>query len=95
MNTQLKESGLAATYKISSLTGNLELSKYLGKKVQYKRDLLNDDFLKKNGTLSLTAIFEIKETQLNHKGVECLRGYDMTRGDTFGRCINISEIELI
>jgi len=95
MHNEIKESGLAAMYEISPITDNLELAFWLGKKAQYRRELLNEEFLRRNGTISLTAIFEIRETQKNYKGDSCLRGYDVTRGDTFGRVIHADQIELI
>jgi hypothetical protein len=96
MNTELKESGLASMFNISPITENLELAKFLGKKVQYKAELKgSEDFIIANGTLSLTAIFQINETQTNYRGIECLRGYDITRNDKFGRCIHPHQIELV
>lgn len=97
IHNDLKQSGLADLYKISNLTDNFELAKFLGKKVRYKKDLLeNESFLKSVGTNALTEIYEVKQVQKNWKDEDVLRGYATVNfNDTFGRCLEVEEIELV
>ena len=97
IHNDLKNSGIADLYKISYLTDNLELAKFIGKKVRYKRKLLKDDsFLKSVGTNALTEIYEVKQVQKNYKDQDVLRGYaTLNYNDTFGRCLSVEEIELV
>ena len=97
MHKDLKESGLADFYKISNITDNLELAKFLGKKVRYKKHLLRDkSFLKSVGENALTEIYEVKQVQKNWKDEDVLRGYGTVNfNDTFGRCLKVEEIELV
>ena len=39
IHKDLQESGLADIYNMSTITDNLELGKFLGKKVRYKKEL--------------------------------------------------------
>ncbi len=97
IHKDLQESGLADIYNMSTITDNLELGKFLGKKVRYKKELLNNDsFLRSVGEYALTEIYEIKQVQKNYKNDDVLRGYaTVNYKDTFGRCLNINEIELV
>ena len=94
MNKYLIDSGLTSMYSISPLTTNLDLAKWLGKEVRYKRELLTPEFVQANGTICIDTIFTIKETQKNYKGTEVLRGYALPI-DTFGRCLNPNDVEII
>jgi hypothetical protein len=95
IHNNLKDSGLADLYKISNLTDNLELANFLGKKVRYKKELLEDkSFLGRVGTNALTEIYEVRQVQKNWKGDDVLRGYGTVNfNDTFGRCLKVEEIE--
>ena len=97
VHKDLIESGLADLLKISNLTDNLDLAKFIGKKVRYKRKLLeNSAFLKSVGTNALTEIYEVKQVQKDYKGDDVLRGYATVNfNDTFGRCLNVEDIELV
>ena len=97
IHNDLVESGIADTFKISAMTSNLELGKFLGKKVRYKKELLNDaSFLRSVGEYALTEIYEVKQVQKDWKGNDVLRGYGTVNyNDTFGRCLNVEEIEMI
>jgi hypothetical protein len=97
IHNDLKQSGLANLYKISNLTENLELAKFLGKKVRYKKHLLKDkSFLKSVGEYALTEIYEVKQVQKDWKDEDVLRGYATVNfNDTFGRCLGVEEIELV
>ena len=96
MNRELKDSGLGELLQINTITGDLELGSFLGKKVKYSKAMINTaGFKKKYGSLAVDAIYEIREVQKNWKGEDCLRGYNIGTGDTFGRCLCATEIELI
>ena len=97
IHDDLVKSGLSDFYKISKITDNLQLGQFLGKKVRYKKELLNNkSFLRSVGRYALTEIYEIKQVQKNWKGEDVLRGYATVNfNDTFGRCLNVEEIELV
>ena len=86
MHKEIKESGLGELFKISHVTDNPKLIPFMGKKVRYKRNLLNHAFVIKYGTIAIDGIFAIKEVQKDCCGNDCLRGY--FEGDDFGRCMN-------
>jgi len=95
IHKDILESGLADQLKISAITDNLELGKFLGKKVRYKKELLNNpSFLRSVGEYALTEIYEIKQVQKDWQDNDVLRGYaTVNYKDTFGRCLNVEEIE--
>jgi len=95
IHKDILESGLADKFKISAITDNLELSRFLGKKVRYKKELLNNpSFLRSVGEYALTEIYEVKQVQKDWQNNDVLRGYGTVNyTDTFGRCLNAEEIE--
>lgn len=88
MNSLLKK-----RFQVKTITGNVKLIPFLGRKVRYKKELLTEEFLKRNGTVCENTVFVIKEVQIDYKGNEILRGYYL--GDEFGRCIRPDDVELI
>ena len=91
---ELKSSGLADMLKISPVTSNHELGKWLGKTVRYKKELIKDkDFIRLNGTIIKDNTFKIKQVQKDHIGKDMLRGYAIENNDTFGRVIDPNDIE--
>ena len=95
MHNDLDSSGLGSQLKIRAATENLELAPFLGKLVRYKRDLLTPEFIKRNGTVSESGIFHVREVQKDYAGVACLRGYNTVINDTFGRVLNFCEVEIV
>lgn len=96
MNKELKESGLADKFQISAETNNPHLARFIGKVVKYKIELTKDsEWLRSNGTITVTSVFLIKETQLNYAGIEMLRGYATDIDDHFGRVINPDDVEIV
>ena len=93
MHHEIKDSGLGEIYSIRNMTSNMELAKFLGKRVRYKRELLTESFLIDHGTIVIDSIFTIKEVQKDCEGNDMLRGYAW-EGD-FGRIINSSHVEII
>ena len=96
IHKDLTASGLADKFQISAITDNLELGKFLGKKVRYKKELLkNPSFLRSVGEYALTEVYEVKQVQKDWQGKDVLRGYaTVNYKDTFGRCLNVEEIEV-
>ena len=93
MHKELSESGLGEIFKIRAMTSDLELGKFLGKKVRIKRELLSQDYIRLNGTIVINAIFLVKETQIDYRGTPCLRGYE---SDTsFGSVLYPNELEIM
>ena len=89
IHEDLKNSGLTEKFNIGGDNG---LSDWVGKTVHYKREKVNDpNFLRAHGTIILTETFLIRATQKDHAGIPSLRGY--YNGDTFGRCINVNDVE--
>jgi len=95
VHDKLKNSGLASMYNMSPVVDSKdERAKFLNKIVRYKK------FDSSNGTITRDYDFIIKEVQTNHEGKPCLRGYAVDRKtneviDTFGRVINIEDVEII
>tara|TARA_R100000388_G_C7132024_1_gene105908 strand:+ start:190 stop:492 length:303 start_codon:yes stop_codon:yes gene_type:complete len=96
LHKDLTESGLASKFQMSTITDNLELGKFLGKKVRYKKELLeNPSFLRSVGEYALTEVYKIKQVQKDWQGKDVLRGYaTVNYKDTFGRCLDVEEIEV-
>lgn len=95
MHTLLKTSGLGTMYNISPETENESLKSFIGKEVRFKKELLTDEFIKRNGTIILDHTFLIKETQFDYKGDEILRGYAVGHANDFGKPINPEEVEIV
>lgn len=93
MHDEIKNSGLGDVFKIRPMTDCHELGKFLGKIVQYKKELLTADFIETNGVVCLGK-FLIKEVQIDYKSIPRLRGYSLLYNDTFGNVINHEEVEL-
>ena len=95
LHEDLVKSGLSDMYQMKHITSNLKLSKFLGKKVRYKKDLLADDkFVRINGSLCKTEVYKVAFVQKDYRGKDVLRGYHTSYEDTFGRCLDPEEIEV-
>jgi hypothetical protein len=95
MHDDIKNSGLGKAFGIQSRTDNLELAPFLGKLVRYKRDLLTNEFIEKNGQITIDGVFVIREVQKDYLGNPKLRGYEINNGNDFGRVIDKDEVEII
>ena len=95
LNKEIINSGLSDVFKIRTLTSNLKLAKFLGKNVRYKKELLTNEFVQANGTITKSEIFHIGMVQKDYQGNDCLRGFATSYDDNFGRCIDASDVELL
>ena len=95
LNKEIINSGLSDVFKMRTLTSNLKLAKFLGKNVRYKKELLTNEFVQANGTITKSEIFHIGMVQKDYQGNDCLRGFATSYDDDFGRCINPDYIELV
>jgi len=96
LHKEIVGSGLADLFQMKDSTTNPKLSKFLGKKVRYKKELLADDkFVRSNGSLCKTEIYEVAHVQKDYRGKDVLRGYHTSYEDTFGRCLDPEEVEVI
>ena len=93
MHDDIKNSGLGKQLSISKMTTNLGLSKFLGKRIRVKRELLTPRYIELNGSLIIDSTYTVKEVQKIYDGRAALRGY--RDGDTFGRPFLPEEIEIV
>lgn len=95
MHRDLKESGLGGILEIKTVTADEKLMPFLGKKVRYKRELLTEKFIERNGLKVVDGTFEVREVQKNYKGENCLRLYWLEVNDTFGFPESPDRIEIV
>ena len=95
LHEDLTSSGLSDAFKMRTVTTNLKLGKFLGKKVRYKKELLTKEFILRHGTIAKTEVFHIGMVQKDWQGNDTLRGFATSHDDDFGRCINPDDVELI
>ena len=95
LNKEITNSGLSDAFKMRTITSNLKLAKFLGRKVKYKKELLTKKFVRANGTITKSEIFHIGMVQKDYQGNDCLRGFATSYDDDFGRCINPNDVELL
>lgn len=95
LHSDLVNSGLAGMYQMRPITNDPNLAKFLGKKVKYKKELLADpDFVNSHGTV-IQETFLVSYVQKDYYGNDVLRGFITSWNDTFGSCLNPSEIEIV
>ena len=68
LNKEIINSGLSDVFKMRTLTSNLKLAKFLGKNVRYKKELLTNEFVQANGTITKSEIFHIGMVQKDYQG---------------------------
>ncbi len=98
MNTSKRNpelDGVAKVFDFSSVTSNPDLVPFMGKKVQYKPEILTPKFLKQNGSICISGIWEVREVQKTYDGTEVLRGYEINDEHQFGRPIHPDHIEIV
>ena len=69
LNKEIINSGLSDVFKMRTLTSNLKLAKFLGNNVRYKKELLTNEFVQANGTITKSEIFHIGMVQKDYQGI--------------------------